>query len=299
MRDFLDSVKEDVCLIPNKVLAGLLQEKEERDDKLYSVLNRIATTMETGQYKMIEHFQKLELKMDQLIIAKNDTSEMETSLFAIGEKLDKLTEAVTNSTINQQIRTTAEENERTKKNVMKLKDLRGQYLRAEKMIGVSEELMNKSPPYVQSKFRMKVSKDLPNEELNCYRADALHNAQSENEKMRIRMRRWEDEITQRKSEITAALEKPNVPHQMKTRIEQQIMKDEEMNQIERENAIKKIKDTFHAEYSSGATQFLLKFVEDHSDADRRNRGDRGGRNSKNFREERPYRRPWRKPWYSQ
>ena len=60
------------------------------------------------------------------------------------------------------------------------------------------------------------------------------------------MRRWEDEITQRKSEITAALEKPNVPHQMKTRIEQQIMKDEEMNQIERENAIKKIKDTFQA-----------------------------------------------------
>ena len=232
--------------------------------------------------------------MDQIIIAKNDTSAMETSLFAIGEKLDKLTEAVTNSTNNLH---DEKENERLKKNVLKLKDLRGQYLRAEKMVDVTEELMSKTPPYVQSKFRMKVNKDLPEEELEIYRTDALHNAKSENERSKIRMRRWGEEITQRNLEIAAALNKPNVSQPMKTRIEQQIAKDEEWNQNERENAVRKMKETFHTESTSGATQFLLKYVNEDSDADRRRyKGGRGGNFSKNFRGQRSYRRPWQ-PWY--
>lgn len=296
LRDFFDSVKDDVCLIPSEVLAGILQDKQNRDDKLYGVLDRIATNLETGVGNSLKHFHNQELKMDQIIIAANDTSSMETSLYQIGEKLDKLTEAVTNSANNLQTRIGDDEKdtEKMKKNILKLKDLRGQYLRAEKMSNFSEELMNKTPPYVQGKFRMKVARDLPEEELECYRTDALHNARSENDKMKIRMRRWEEEIAQLNLEINTVLNNPNTPQTLKTKMEQQIKKDEEINQNERENAIKKIKETYETETGSGTTQFLLKYVNDDMDGDKRsgNRGGGRGNFSKNFRGQRPYRRPW-------
>ena len=193
--------------------------------------------------------------MDQIIIALNDSSSMETSLYDIGEKLDKLTETVANSAtiLQSEMGDDEKENEKTQKNILKLKDLRNQYLRSEKMVDYTEELLAKNPPYIQRKHRVKVSRELPEEELECYRTDARHNVTSENEKMKIRMKRWEEEINQLKTDITSALNRPSMLPSMKTKLEQQMHTNEEENQKDREEEIKKIRETYESETKSGAS----------------------------------------------
>ena len=97
-RDLMSSLKDEVCIIPSETFVELLQKNTDRDERLCNVLERIANTIDISNSNMLQHFSKMELKMDQLIIAGNDTSAMETSFYSIGEKLEKLTETITNTT---------------------------------------------------------------------------------------------------------------------------------------------------------------------------------------------------------
>ncbi len=132
--EFLEAAQGDICVVPSQTFAALMTEKQQRDDELCKVLNRIATAMETGEDAKRKHFQNLEMKIDQLIIAQNDTSTFETYLSDIGEKLTNLTEAISHSSINivERMDNSDKGRESINQNILKLKDLRGQYLRSEK-----------------------------------------------------------------------------------------------------------------------------------------------------------------------
>ena len=121
--------------------------------------------------------------------------------------------------------------------------------------------------------------------------------------MKIRMKRWEEEINQLKTDIASALSKPSMPPSTKTKFEPQMNKDEEENLKDREEAIRKIKETYELESKSNATQFLLKYSED-GDSDNDEYGNRRdntrvgrGNNSKNWWGPRPRGRPRGRPKY--
>ena len=88
------------------------------------------------------------------------------------------------------------------------------------------------------------------------------------------MRRWEEEINILKEEIATSLSKPNLPLIEKNKYEQQIIKNEELDNKVRDDAVKKIKDNYQTDIKSGAEQFLLKYTDD-TDS-----GDEAGGNNK-------------------
>ena len=222
------------------------------------VLNRIADVLETQKEAKTLHFQALEMKLDNLIIAQNDTRK-DTCMDMIGQRISNLTEAVRGSNTFGIMNN---ENDKTiNKNILKLKDLRGQYLRSEKTSKLMEELLAKDVPYVQQKYRAKVSKDTHEDEILCHKSFAERNARTEIALMRCRMKRWEDEINILKTNISTALAHPNTQHETKVKYEVRIKRDEETNIKERDAAVKKIRDTYEKEVNSGATQFLLKFID--------------------------------------
>ena len=114
-------------------------------------------------------------------------------------------------------------------NILKLKDLRGQYLRAEKTSEFIEEGLARDPPYVQRKFRVKISKDTPADEIDLCKSEATDNAEREVSLMKIRMKRWEEEINALRAEITTALSRPNITVGERTNFQQQITRDDDMN----------------------------------------------------------------------
>ena len=139
--DFIEAAQEDICIIPSEIFTDLLKGKQQRDDDLFSVLNRIANALENGEEQKKKHFQSMEAKMDQIILAQNDSSTFETYMTEIGEKISSLTAAISQSseTIVEKIDTSEKDKESTQKNILKLKDLRGQYFRSEK----TSELLKK------------------------------------------------------------------------------------------------------------------------------------------------------------
>ena len=54
--DYIEAAQGDICVIPSEVFAGLLKEKQQRDDKLWEVLNRVANVLETEKEAKIHHF---------------------------------------------------------------------------------------------------------------------------------------------------------------------------------------------------------------------------------------------------
>ena len=140
---------------------------------------------------------------------------------------------------------------------MKLKVLRGQYLRSDLM----EELLTKDKPYVQKKFRVKVNKDTHADEISYHKELAERNARTEIALMKCRMKRWENEMNVLKTNISNALSNPSMQGESKLKYEQRMKRDEETNVKEQDIAIRKIKDTYESELNSGATQFLLKYVD--------------------------------------
>ena len=216
--DYIEAAQGDICVIPSEIFAGLIKEKQQRDDKLWDILNRIANVLETEKEAKIHHFQVMEMKLDQLIIAQNDTQK-ETYMDMIGEKISNLTEAVRCSSTF--VGSTNENEDKTiNKNILKLKDLRGQYLRSEKTSELMEEFLAKDVPYVQRKFRVKVNKDTHEDEISCYKLDAQRIARTEIALMKCRMKRWEDEINILKTNISTALYHPRMKHETKLKYEQ-------------------------------------------------------------------------------
>ena len=78
--EFLETTHGDTCVIPSEIFADLMKDKMERDDSLCNVLQRIAVALETGEESKKKHFRQMEMKMDQLIIAQNDTNTYETCM---------------------------------------------------------------------------------------------------------------------------------------------------------------------------------------------------------------------------
>ena len=102
--------------------------------------------------------------MDQIILTQNNTSTHETYISDIRERISALTEAITQS--SEKINTYGKNKESMKNNILKLNDLRGQYLRAIKTAEFIEEGLARDSPYVQRKFRVKISNDTPADEIN-------------------------------------------------------------------------------------------------------------------------------------
>ena len=261
--DFIEAAQGDICVIPSEIFADIIKENQQRDEKLCKVLHRIAAAIETGEELKRNHFHALEMKIDQLIIAQNDTNTYETYMTDIAEKLTNLTEAVSRSSATVVERMDNEDNEKaTNKHILKLKDLRGQYLRSEKTSELMEELLAKDNPYVQQKYRVKLSKDTHEDEITCYKVDAVNNAKREVKIMKVRMKRWEQEINILKTNIATILSKPSLSPEKKMKYEEQMIKNEESNTKEREEAVKKIIKTYEKDIKSGADQFLLKFTDE-------------------------------------
>ena len=66
-------------------------------------------------------------------------------------------------------------------------------------------------------------------------------------------------------------------NESKKKYEQRMKRDEETNVKERDIAVKKIKDTYESEINSGATQFLLKYVDGVNESGERDDRDPSGR----------------------
>ena len=90
----------------------------------------------------------------------------------------------------------------------------------------------------------------------------MQRAKSECDILKIRMRRWDEEIAELNSCIEESLANPNFGRSEKAKFEDMIKKNEEKNVKERDEAMKKIMKTTNEELNSETTQFLLKYVED-------------------------------------
>ena len=256
--DFVDSIKDNICILPGDILSTYLEDRKKDNEDLCAIFSRIVSSLESRATEDNRHHAVMEAKMDELIRTQRD----ESVYNKVVDKLEELTDAVTKTSTILLNQTTVDGTEQLQKNILKLKELRGQYLRAEKLSSFTEEHLAKSPPFVQQKFRTKVSKDTPVDELESYKDIAIQRAKSECDILKIRMRRWEEEITELKSGIEEALSNPNLGRLEKAKFEEQMKKNEEANTKERDEAIKKIVNTTNEELNSEMTQFLLKYVED-------------------------------------
>ena len=176
-------------------------------------------------------------------------------------KITNLTQIIINSSelIADKIESTEiTDKEAINKNIVKLKDLRAQYLRSEKTSELIDELLNdENKPYIQKKFRVKVSNETHNDELILSRNVAIDNAKTEILYMKCRMKRWEEEINSLKDSIALSISKPDITPQQKETFKQQMSKNEDMALKERDEAVKKIRDSRENEIKSGVDQFLL------------------------------------------
>ena len=293
-KDFLEAAQEDICIIPSEIFTELLKGQQQRDGDLFEVLNRIATALESTEELKNRHFRSLEAKMDQIILTQNNTSTLETYISDIGERISALTEAITRS--SEKIDTYEKDKESMQNNILKLKDLRGQYLRAEKTSEFIEEGLARDPPYVQRKFRVKISKDTPADEIDLCKSEATDNAKREVSLMKIRMKRWEEEINALRAEITTALSRPNITVGERTNFQQQITRDDDMNLKTREDAVTIIKENFVADIRSGADQFLISYTEDTESGNEIRNIYRSKNFSTGYRKRRFQRRDWRGRW---
>ena len=165
-----------------------------------------------------------------------------------------------------------------KKNISKVKDLRSQYLRAEKMSTYTEELLLQNPPFVQKKFRVKVSSNTPVDEIESYQDEAIQRARMETKRLRIRMKRWESDLADLNEKIQHSLQDPILEGIDKAKIKEQLKKDEQFNIKKSLTAFKRVQKSCDKEINAGYSQFLLKFTENrHSELGEREGKHRGER----------------------
>ena len=250
----MDRIINDVCIIPDSFFDTYTEKRTEQETLLWY--------LESGKVEQKRHFAAMEEKMDELIcVLKNNNVYAE-----ISAKLDVLTKSISkNSTLVVDDQSNAEDMRsarQLKKNISRVKNLQGKFLRAEKMATYSDELLSMDPPYVQRKFRVKVSYDTPTEEIEIYENQSIHRARMETTLLKIRMKRWEKEIADLQQEIKLAFEDPKMKKAEKSNFEEQVKKNEDVNMRKSLKAFKRVQRTCDNELNSGNTQFLLKFTED-------------------------------------
>ena len=278
--NFLDAIKDNICILPGDIVDTLLKDRKEESVTLFQTLDRIASSLETGATENKRHNAAMEAKMDEMIRIQNENSEKAE----IVAKLDNLTDAVTKTSTALEKQSSVGDTEQLKKNLLQLKDVKGQFLRSQKLAAYTEELLDHDPPYAQRKYRTKVSHGTHEEEIQSYKDETKAKVKSDNERMRMRMRRWEEEIADLNLQIEEALANPNLGRQEKTKFEEQIKKNEEAIVKERDEAFQKIVDEVNKDLNSGETQFLLKFIDENFTDDEENASNpRRGRGSKNSR----------------
>ena len=278
LTDFMDSCKDEICIIPAQLFGDFLQGIKERDEKFLATTEKLCQT----QNKLCETLDRIASNMESaeetdvpLSQMGEDPQDLHQSLMIIGEKIDKLTEAVKIGASNIQKQSAGDNDLKTAKdNIRTIKDLRGKFLRSEKLSAYYEELYKRDLPFVQAKFRVHVNNSIPDYELDIRKEEAIGNATREVRLMQVRMREWSTKIDDLRQEVALALSSPTLSDIQRKACEEEMTKDEEENQKEREEAFNKIKTACETELQSGETQFLLKYVQNKST--KRSRWNQGG-----------------------
>ena len=249
----MDRIIDDMCIIPDSNFDTYTEKRSEHDTLLLLYL-------ESGKAEQKRHFAVMEEKMDELIRVLRDNN----AYAEISTKLDLLTNSISNTStlLHQPIADDTSSTQQLKKNINKVKNLRGKFLRAEKMATYSDELLSMNPPYVQRKFRMKVSSNTPTEEIEVYEKDSIQRARMETKLLKIRMKRWEKDLAELQGEIHHAFQDPKMKEAEKSYFENQLKKNEEVNSKKSHKAFMRVKRTCENEMDAGNTQFLLKFIEE-------------------------------------
>ena len=119
-----------------------------------------------------------------------------------------------------------------------------------------------NPPFVQRKFRVKVSQDTPTDEIQSYKDESIQRARMETTRLKIRMKRWEKDLAELQQKIDLTFEDPNMKEEEILKFEQILKKDEEVNARKTQKAFRRVQITCENELNAGGTQFLLKFIKD-------------------------------------
>ena len=130
------------------------------------------------------------------------------------------------------------------------------------MATYTDELLLKDPPFVQRKFRVKVSHETPTDEIESYQDESIQRAKMESTHLKIRMKRWENDLAELQREIDLAFGDPNLKEIDKSNVEDKLKKDEEVNTRKTLKAFRRVQQTCENELNAGGPQFLLKFIED-------------------------------------
>ena len=274
----MDRTKDDLCIIPDSIFGTYGNNRTEHDALLWSVLERIATNLESGKEEQQRHLLAMEDKINEIIRVQKDNNSAYT---AINLRLDELTKSVSamSTLLNDRLNADTFPAKELKKDISKVKDLRGQFLRAEKMSTYTEEMLLQNPPFVQKKFRVKVSNNTPVDEIVSYQDEAIQRARMETKRLRIRMKRWENDLADLNEKIQRSLQDPNLEGIDKAKIEEQLKKDEQFNMKKTLTAFRRVQKSCEKELNAGGSQFLLKYTENrHSELEKRE-GKHGGERS--------------------
>ena len=143
--------------------------------------------------------------------------------------------------------------------ISKIKELRGQVLKTDKLSSYYEELYTQDPPFVLEKFRVQVNDGVPEYELDIRREEALSNARRQVRLMQVRMNDFNQKIENLQEQVSSILSSPMISPTEKIILEDQMQKDEEQNAKECDEVFNHVKAACSKELQSDQTQFLLKF----------------------------------------
>ena len=142
LADFLASCKDEVCIIPAQKIGEFLQGMKDRDEKFLETNNRLCQT----QNKLCDALDRIASNMEnseETVVPPpvEGPQDLHETLLLIGEKIDNLTEAVKHGASNIQKQSAMDSDFKTvKENIRNIKDLRGKFLRSEKMSAYYEKL---------------------------------------------------------------------------------------------------------------------------------------------------------------
>ena len=261
LNDFLLACKDDVCIIPAPLFGEFIQGMKIRDEKFLESTSKLCQTQDRLCFA-IEHIAS-NMHSEETNVHRppaDDPNMLHETLVKIGEKLDMLTEAVREGAISinnkmagEKVLKTAEES------ISKIKELRGQVLKTDKLSSYYEELYTQDPPFVLEKFRVQVNDGVPEYELDIRREEALSNARRQVRLMQVRMNDFNQKIENLQEQVSSVLSSPMISPTEKIILEDQMQKDEEQNAKECDEVFNHVKAACSKELQSDQTQFLLKF----------------------------------------
>ena len=132
--------KDDICIIPAPMFGEFLQGMKDRDEQFLESNAKLCQTQE----RLCVALERIASNMHETNVHQqpdDDRESLHNSLEMIGEKIDKLTEAVTTGASIVQKQSAVETDLKTaKENIKNIKDLRGKFLRSEKLSSYYEQL---------------------------------------------------------------------------------------------------------------------------------------------------------------